>query len=88
MFTYPCDFPLEFNAHLREIYDEETYFDITWTMECPVIQLTDIDSDGFREVHVTQDSLCKEFAHPWENDPKELVFKINEDGKFVEMVRR
>ena len=78
MFTYRCS-----NPSKPENCQSPAVIATTWTMECPVIRLKDKDRDGFREVYVTQDRLCKEFAHPWQPDERILNFVISPEGSFV-----
>ena len=85
MFTHYCNVPLKRDSY--DFYDKSTYLDMQETMECPRIEVADKDNDGYVEVYLVQDWLCKEFAHPWGRDPKRLVFRIGADGKFVEIER-
>jgi len=86
MYTHRCDVPLE--KDILGAYDENDYLDVQVTMECPRIEVVDIDGDGFKEIHAAQEWLCKQFAHPWDEDAQELTFDIDQDGKFIEIGNR
>jgi hypothetical protein len=83
IYTYRCDNLLGDPDRVRGIYDPEGYLDKIVTMECPMIRLRDDDGDGVSEVHIVQDRICKAFAHPAMEDPRELFFTVSEDGQFI-----
>jgi hypothetical protein len=85
MFTHYCNIPVKRN--LYGLYDENTYIDMKETMECAWIEVADKDNDGHKEIYLVQDSFCKEFAHPWSKDPKQLTFRVDADGRFIEIAR-
>jgi hypothetical protein len=85
MLTHFCNVPIKSN--LYGLYDESTYIDMQETMECPWIEVVDKDNDGYKEIYLVQDWFCKEFAHPWGKDPKRLTFRIDADGRFIEVAR-
>jgi hypothetical protein len=84
MLTHYCNIPIKSDYGL---YDKSTYIDMKETMECAWIEVADKDNDGHKEIYLVQDSFCKEFAHPWDEDPRRLTFRIDEDGKFIEIAR-
>jgi hypothetical protein len=86
VFTHYCDIPLKRDSH-GLLYDKSTYIDLRETMECPWIEVADKDNDGYKEIYLAQDWFCKEFAHPWGKDPKRLVFRLDSDGRFIEIAR-
>ncbi len=86
IFTHYCNIPLKRDSY-GLFYDASTYIDMRETMECPWIEVADKDNDGHKEIYLVQDSFCKEFAHPWGKDPKRLTFRIDADGRFIEIAR-
>jgi len=84
MLTHYCNIPIKSKYGL---YDESTYIDMKETMECAWIEVADKDNDGHKEIYLVQDSFCKEFAHPWGKDPKQLTFRVDADGRFIEIAR-
>lgn len=83
IFTYECDSSPGDLDYIRGIWDREEYLDKVVTMECPMVWLRDDDGDGFSEVQIIQDRICKAFAHPAYEDPSELFFTVSEDGEFI-----
>jgi len=83
MYTRRCDIPLKKDKF--GFYDEHDYLDFHITMECPRIEVADKDDDGIKEVYATQEWLCKQFAHPWGKDLVKATYKIDQNGKFIEL---
>lgn len=84
MFTHRCDVPLK-KTLFGSVFDEQTYLDFHATMECADIEVADRDNDGVKEIYATQQWLCKQFAHPWKEDPVKVIYKIDSNGKFTEI---
>lgn len=83
MYTHRCNIALTKNQFGQ--YDEHDYLDFLSTMECPKIEVADRDNDGIKEIYAVQEWLCKQFAHPWEKDPAEMTYKIDQNGKISEV---
>ena len=83
MFTHRCDVPLK-KTDFGLMYDEQTFLDFHTTMECADIEVADRDNDGIKEIYAVQHWLCKQFAHPWKEDPVRAIYRIDSSGKFTE----
>ncbi len=85
LFSHWCNAPLKLdNFHYPT---QSSYIDMRMTMECPQYEIADKNNDGISEIYITQNRPCKEFAHPWDNDPKQLAFTFASNGKFVDISR-
>jgi hypothetical protein len=82
MFTHYCDVQLKKNQWGIVVPDKGTYLDVEYTMECPWVTISDKDGDGFQEITMHQDPVCKEFAHGYA-EATNVTYKVTKEGQII-----
>lgn len=84
IYSYYCDKTPDWDNLDQSDRDEDKHkkgiLDETYTTECPIISVKSF-TDSVNALAISQDKLCKEFAHDYPDPLYEEVF-VTKDGRF------